>query len=149
MSNEETYPAVTDILPHRPPMLLVDVIEDLSDTHILASRLVRSDEIFFAGHFPDRPVLPGVFILEALAQSAAFLTLTRVAPEIDRSQQFLGFAGADKVRFKNAVGPDTRIEMRADLLWARRGVYRYKGTVTANSLQVLRTEFSAMTMHYS
>jgi len=98
------------IIPHRDPFILVDEVLEIDDEHIVALKNVRADEYYFKGHFPEMPVMPGVLIIESMAQAGAIIVLNK--PENKGKIAF--FAGIDKVRFKKSVFPgDTlRLEMR-------------------------------------
>lgn len=98
------------IIPHREPFILVDEVLEIDDEHIVARKHVRADEYYFKGHFPEMPVMPGVLIIESMAQAGAIVALNK--PENKGKIAF--FAGIDKVRFKKSVFPgDTlRLEVR-------------------------------------
>ena len=96
---------IREILPHRFPFLLVDRVLDFKlGKNLTAIKNVSINEPFFPGHFPERPVFPGVLILEALAQASAILASQSVEDEIEEDIIFL-FAGIDKARFKKPVEP--------------------------------------------
>ncbi|MBN1775893.1 MAG: 3-hydroxyacyl-ACP dehydratase FabZ [Clostridiales bacterium] len=98
------------IIPHREPFILVDEVLEMDGEHIIAQKHVRADEYYFKGHFPEMPVMPGVLIVESMAQAGAVVALSK--PENKGKIAF--FAGIDKVRFKKSVFPgDTlRLEVR-------------------------------------
>lgn len=114
-------------LPHRYPMLLVDrVIEFELGKRLLALKNVTINEPFFVGHFPQRPVMPGVLILEAMAQAAALLSLASAGVEIDE-KTLVYFAAIDNARFKRPVEPGDQLMMEITLLRLRQGVQRFQG----------------------
>lgn len=118
--------AIMEKLPHRYPFLLVDrVVElDLEKKTISALKNVTMNEPFFQGHFPKYPVMPGVLIMEALAQAAGILTFSLFeAPSPDT---ILLFAGIDNARFKRQVVPGDQLTLKAELLANKRGIYKYK-----------------------
>jgi 3-hydroxyacyl-[acyl-carrier-protein] dehydratase len=98
------------IIPHRDPFILVDEVLEIDNEHIIALKNVRADEYYFQGHFPEMPVMPGVLVVESMAQAGAIVALNK--PENKGKIAF--FAGIDKVRFKKSVFPgDTlRLEVR-------------------------------------
>ena len=101
---------IESIIPHREPFILVDEVLEIDDEHIVALKNVRADEYYFQGHFPEMPVMPGVLVVESMAQAGAIVALNK--PENKGKIAF--FAGIDKVRFKKSVFPgDTlRLEVR-------------------------------------
>ena len=114
-------------LPHRYPMLLVDrVLEFEIGKRLLAVKNVTINEPFFVGHFPQRPVMPGVLILEAMAQAAALLSLESAGVEIDE-KTLVYFAAIDNARFKRPVEPGDQLMMEITLLRLRQGVQRFQG----------------------
>ncbi|KQT07652.1 3-hydroxyacyl-ACP dehydratase FabZ [Ramlibacter sp. Leaf400] len=114
-------------LPHRYPILLVDRVLDLElGKSIRAIKNVTINEPFFTGHFPHRPVMPGVLMLEAMAQAAALLSFATqgVTPD-DKTVYY--FAGIDAARFKRPVEPGDQLVMDVTLERAKAGIYKFKG----------------------
>lgn len=112
-------------LPHRYPFLLVDRVLDLDPgKSIAALKNVTMNEPFFNGHFPQYPVMPGVLIIEALAQAAALLTLRTTNREADENSVYF-FVGIDNARFKKPVVPGDQLILRATILRERIGIWRY------------------------
>ena len=100
------------ILPHREPFLLIDEVVELEPgSHVVARKKVRPDEWYLSGHFPGRPIMPGVLIVEAMAQTGAVAVLSE---EENRGRLAL-FAGIDGVRFKRIVEPGDQLELTCDL----------------------------------
>lgn len=118
-------------LPHRYPLLLVDrVVELEKNVRIVALKNVTFNEPFFTGHFPHRPVMPGVLILEAMAQAAALLSFASM--DVDPGDDMVVyFAGIDGARFKRPVEPGDQLLLEASIDRVRGGIYKYKarGTV--------------------
>jgi 3-hydroxyacyl-[acyl-carrier-protein] dehydratase len=113
------------IIPHREPFLLLDEVLELEPgSHVVARKTVREDEWYLAGHFPGRPVMPGVLIVEAMAQAGAVAVL---AEEENRGRIAL-FAGIDDVRFKRVVEPGDQLELRCDIERVRGPIGRGKAT---------------------
>ncbi|GIX25137.1 MAG: 3-hydroxyacyl-[acyl-carrier-protein] dehydratase FabZ [Caldimonas sp.] len=113
-------------LPHRYPILLVDrVLEAEPGKRILALKNVSANEPFFQGHFPNRPVMPGVLMLEALAQASALLAFTSASVERDPRAVYY-FVGIDGARFKRPVEPGDQLLLDVTLDRARAGIYKFK-----------------------
>lgn len=105
---------IMEVLPHRDPILLVDeVVEILPRERIVALKHVRAEEPYFAGHFPGAPVMPGVLIIEALAQAGALL-LFREVP--DRQNKLVFFAGIDEARFRAPVFPGDTLRLEVEVI---------------------------------
>jgi 3-hydroxyacyl-[acyl-carrier-protein] dehydratase len=113
------------ILPHRDPFLLIDEVVELEPgERVVARKTVRPDEWYLAGHFPGRPVMPGVLIVEAMAQTGAVAVLSQ---EENRGRLAL-FAGIDNVRFKRIVEPGDELELECTLEAVRGPIGRGKAT---------------------
>lgn len=119
-------------LPHRYPMLLVDRVRELEkNVRILTVKNVTINEPFFNGHFPHRPVMPGVLILEAMAQSAALLSFA--SAELDPGDDtVVYFAGIDSARFKRPVEPGDQLLIEASIDRVKGGIYKYKAQATVD-----------------
>ena len=115
-------------LPHRYPILLVDRMLDLEKgKRIKALKNVTINEPFFTGHFPHRPVMPGVLMLEAMAQAAALLSFDTLGVTPDDKTVYY-FAGIDGARFKRPVEPGDQLVMDVTLERAKAGIFKFKGT---------------------
>ena len=114
-------------LPHRYPFLLVDrVLEIEKGKSIKALKNVTINEPFFVGHFPHRPVMPGVLMLEAMAQAAALLAFDTVGVRLDDNTVYY-FAGIDGARFKRPVEPGDQLIMDVELIRHKSGIFKFKG----------------------
>ena len=128
-------------LPHRYPFLLVDkVIAFEADNSLVAIKNVTANEQFFSGHFPFRPVMPGVLMIEALAQASGLLILKTMGEEFTPSNLFL-FAGVDNARFKRVVEPGDQLRLEVELLKRRRDLCKFKGTATVDGEVACVAEF--------
>ncbi len=127
-------------LPHRYPFLLVDrVIECVSGKYITALKNVTINEPFFPGHFPHRPVFPGVMILEALAQTAGILAFVTAGVYPDEHRQ-LYFVGIDNARFRRPVEPGDQLILKATLTRSIRGIWKFSTLAEVNGEEAASAE---------
>ena len=127
-------------LPHRYPFLLVDrVLELEKGVRIKALKNVTINEPFFPGHFPARPVMPGVLMLEALAQAAALLSFESLDSDPDEDT-VVYFAGIDNARFKRPVGPGDQLILEASIDRHKSGIYRYKTRATVDGFLAVEAD---------
>lgn len=132
---------IMKILPHRQPMLLIDKIMELSPEHVVGVKNVTLNEEFFRGHFPDEPVMPGVMLIEAMAQTGGVLVLKTV-PDPENYQTY--FMKIDGVKFKQKVIPGDTVVFSLNLLSPiRRGICHMKGVAYVNSKPVMEAEMMA------
>ena len=132
---------IMSMLPHRPPFLLVDKIFELSDSHVVGLKNVTMNEPFFVGHFPDAPVMPGVLIVEAMAQTGGILVLSTV-PDPENYLTF--FMKIDNVKFKQKVLPGDTLIFKCDLITPiRRGICHMQANAYANGKLVAQAELMA------
>lgn len=117
---------IKDCLPHREPFLFIDGIKRIEGNEIETYRTVRPDEFYFAGHFPGNPILPGVLMIEAIAQSGIILAL--VLDQTKKGKTPL-FAGIEQARFRRIVRPKEQLRIVVTLLSARAGVFKFSGRV--------------------
>ena len=124
--NEMDIHGILEHLPHRYPFLLVDrVVECEPGKSIHAYKNITINEPFFTGHFPHHPVLPGVLIMEALAQAAGILSFKTMGEKPDENSVFY-FVGIDKARFKKPVTAGDQLHLHVEVLRQMRGIWRYK-----------------------
>ena len=128
------------MLPHRYPFLLVDRVLELEVERVLTLKNVTVNEQFFAGHFPGKPVMPGVLILEALAQSAAILALGIIG---ERRSLFM-LTGVDKVRFRRPVVPGDQLKMEVRLVKHHQPLWKMRGEARVDDELAAEAELSAM-----
>ena len=146
MSNEELHPLnikeIMDLLPHRYPFLLVDRVVDYTYTEekkvLKAIKNVSINEPFFHGHFPGKPVMPGVLILEALAQATGILSFKVIGKPKDDELYY--FAAIDNARFKRPVFPGDQLVLDVELLREVKGIAKFTGVASVDGKVVCTAE---------
>jgi len=132
--------AIMQQLPHRYPFLLVDrVLECLPGERILALKNVTYNEAYFTGHFPQRPVMPGVLLIEALAQAAGILAFKSAGVLADKSTRFY-LVAIDKARFRKPVEPGDQVMLKVALLRAFNGIWKFHGIAEVDAAEVASAE---------
>lgn len=133
---------IMNLIPHRYPLLLVDrIIEIEPKIRIVGIKNVTINEEFFQGHFPGRPVMPGVMIVEAMAQTGGVLIMQEFD---DISQYVIFFMSIDKVKFRRPVVPGDQLRMEVEVMFFRRKVCRLKGRAFVDGDLVAEAEFSSI-----
>ena len=115
---------IREILPHRYPMLLVDRILEISDKRVVGIKNVTASEPYFQGHFPDYPIMPGVLVVEAMAQCGGVLALRRMP---DSSRKVVLFASIDACRFRAPVTPGDQLRLELEVLRRRGAAIKMQG----------------------
>jgi 3-hydroxyacyl-[acyl-carrier-protein] dehydratase len=129
---------IQKILPHRYPFLLVDAVEEMErQKRIVAIKNITVNEYFFQGHFPGKPIMPGVLILESMAQTSGVLILHEIA---DRAKKLLYFAGIDKARFRRPVVPGDQLKLEATVLNWRGTICKFGCRASVNGDLVAEAE---------
>lgn len=131
---------IKKLLPHRYPLLLVDrVLTWEANKSITAIKNVTVNEEFFNGHFPHKPVMPGVLMIEAMAQTAAILSFLTMNIKPDENS-VVYFVGIDNARFKRPVGPGDQLKMDVEILRVSRGIWKYKAVGSVDGQVAVEAE---------
>lgn len=134
---------IKKLIPHRAPMLLIDRVENIiPDTEATGIKAVSGNEPYFLGHFPDFPVMPGVLIVEAVAQTASVMVAATTSDFTDGKLVF--FTTIEKARFRQPVRPGDVLEMRVVKTAAKGPLWKFNGIAKVNGKAVAEVEFGAM-----
>jgi 3-hydroxyacyl-[acyl-carrier-protein] dehydratase len=129
--------AIRDILPHRYPMLLVDAIVELEEERIVGIKNVTVNEPFFVGHFPDYPVMPGVLIVEAMAQVAGVLVLNQIP---DRKNKLVLLVSVEGAKFRRPVLPGNQLRIEMKVAKRKATVAKMFGQATVDGVVVAEAQ---------
>jgi len=132
--------AIRALLPHRYPMLLVDRVLEIGADAIVAEKLVSVNEPFFPGHFPSRPVYPGVLVLESLAQVAGIWAFSR---EPEHRGRGVALVGVDHARFRRPVGPGDTLRLEVRIVKRRRDLFIFDGSASVTGEEVAEARLLA------
>jgi len=134
---------IVDMIPHRYPFLMIDrMVDVVADTSATGIKNVSINEFFFQGHFPSRPVMPGVLIIESMAQSAAVLVVHTLGSEFEGKLVY--FMAVDNARFRKPVVPGDTLHVHVRKLKQRGPVWKFSSEVTVDDALVAEATFSAM-----
>lgn len=137
---------IMQILPHRYPMLMIDRLVDIVPGESgVGIKNVSYNEQFFPGHFPQAPVMPGVLIVEAMAQAAA--AYTAYTEELDVENKIVLFMGVDKARFRKPVVPGDQLRIEVKTAHKRPPVWKFEGVARVDGNKVAEAQFAAMLAH--
>ncbi|MEB3754250.1 3-hydroxyacyl-ACP dehydratase FabZ [Acinetobacter sp. MD2(2019)] len=130
---------IREYLPHRYPFLLVDRVTEITENSITGYKNVSINEEFLQGHFPEYPIMPGVLIIEALAQVSGVLGFV-MNNETPKPGSLFLFAGAEKIRFKKQVVAGDQLVLKAELIMQKRGIYKYNCTASVDGVVATTAE---------
>jgi len=135
--------AIMTLIPHRFPMLLVDRVEDLvPDRSAKGIKAVTINEPFFQGHFPARPIMPGVLIVEALAQTAGVLAVRSLG--LENANKLVYFMAIDEAKFRSPVEPGVLMELHVEFVQKRATVCKFAGRAVVDGKVAAQANFTAM-----
>lgn len=147
-TNQVGYAEITKMIPHRYPFLLIDKVIDLqSYKSAVGIKNVTINEPFFQGHFPMHPVMPGVLIVEAMAQTAGvhvIWSMEQEKPETAGKDRLVYFMSVESAKFRKPVGPGDQLHLHVEALQGRRNVWKYKSFAKVNDITVAEATYSAM-----
>ena len=133
---------IKELIPHRDPFLFVDTCEIIIPGHHGKSeKLFSANEYFFKGHFPDNPIVPGVIIVEAMAQTAGIVVSYKLREFKEKSVLFMS---VNKAKFRKPIRPDEKVLFEVKFINSVRDVYKFEGTCYKEDIKVSEAEFSAM-----
>lgn len=133
---------IEKIIPHRGHMRLIDEIREFDDTHGVGIHYVRDDEFWCAGHFPGKPIMPGVLQIEAMAQTACFVALHYIGATDGNTLGY--FTTMDKIRFSHMVKPGDVLELHVDILGSKMRLFKFHGVAMVDGIKVAEATFSAI-----
>lgn len=131
--------AIKQFLPHRYPFLLIDRVIEITDKSLTAIKNVTANELFFLGHFPSQSVMPGVLLIESLAQASGIL-IYKILNKLPEKELYY-LAGVDKARFKRLVIPGDQLRINVEIEKHRLDLWKFKGTVSVDDEIACTAEF--------
>jgi len=133
---------IKNLIPHRDPFLFVDTCEIIiPGEHAKSEKLFSANEYFFKGHFPGNPIVPGVIIIEAMAQTAGIVVSYKLKEFKDKSVLFMS---VNKAKFRKPIFPDEKVLFEVKFINSVRDVYKFEGNCYKGDVKVSEAEFSAM-----
>ena len=135
--------SVMEVLPHRDPMLFIDRVLDGDETSLHAQTRVDPDWPVFKGHFPDLPIMPGVLLIETIAQAGSLILGLKGAVS---DGSFVGFTGVEQAKFRRAVKPNDMMDVHVTLTRERRGFYKVEGKIDVEAELAAEVKFAAAQM---
>ena len=144
MKNKElNLNAIKKLIPHRKPMLMIDKVTSIIPfVSAIGVKNIKNNEFFFKGHFPKRPIMPGIFIIEALAQTASVLVMHSLSLKYDK--KFVYFMSIEGAKFRKPVFPNCKLNLNVKRKQHRKLVWKFSGEAKVNNFIVANATFSAM-----
>ncbi len=133
---------IKKLIPHRDPFLFIDSCEIIvAGEHGKSEKLFSEDEFFFKGHFPDKPIVPGVIIVEAMAQTAGIVVSYKLREFKEKSVLFMS---VNKAKFRKPILPNEKVSFEVKFMNSVRDVYKFEGKCFKDNVKISEAEFSAM-----
>ena len=144
MKNKElNLNSIKKLIPHRKPMLMIDKVTSIIPfVSAIGVKNIKNNEYFFKGHFPKRPIMPGIFIIEALAQTASVLVMHSLSLKYDK--KFVYFMSIEGAKFRKPVFPNCKLNLNVKRKQHRKLVWKFSGEAKVNNFIVANATFSAM-----
>ena len=144
MKNKElNLNSIKKLIPHRKPMLMIDKVTSIIPfVSAIGVKNIKNNEYFFKGHFPKRPIMPGVFIIEALAQTASVLVMHSLS--LKYNKKFVYFMSIESAKFRKPVFPNCKLNLNVKRKQHRKLVWKFSGEAKVNNFKVANATFSAM-----
>ena len=144
MKNKElNLNSIKKLIPHRKPMLMIDKVTSIIPfVSAIGVKDIQNNEFFFDGHFPKRPIMPGVFIIEALAQTASVLVMHSLS--LKYNKKFVYFMSIESAKFRKPVFPNCKLNLNVKRKQHRKLVWKFSGEAKVNNFKVANATFSAM-----
>ena len=144
MKNKElNLNSIKKLIPHRKPMLMIDkVISIIPFVSATGVKNIKNNDFFFKGHFPKRPIMPGIFIIEALAQTASVLVMHSLS--LKYNKKFVYFMSIESAKFRKPVFPNCKLNLNVKRKQHRKLVWKFSGEAKVNNFKVANATFSAM-----
>jgi 3-hydroxyacyl-[acyl-carrier-protein] dehydratase len=141
-----TLRPIKDVLPHREPFLFLDEIVDMTETSIIARRTVKLEEPQFLGHYPGKPIMPGVLLCETVLQAGAYLMASKLEAEVGKqsAEQVPVVTRMNNVKFRKMVKPGDALEIHAELERSMMGAHMMKGSIRSGGKLVASLDFVVM-----
>ncbi len=144
MKNKElNLNSIKKLIPHRKPMLMIDKVTSIIPfVSAIGVKNIKNNEFFFKGHFPKRPIMPGIFIIEALAQTASVLVMHSLS--LKYNKKFVYFMSIESAKFRKPVFPNCKLNLNVKRKQHRKLVWKFSGEAKVNNFKVANATFSAM-----
>jgi len=144
MKNKElNLNSIKELIPHRKPMLMIDKVTSIIPfVSAIGVKNIKNNEYFFKGHFPKRPIMPGIFIIEALAQTASVLVMHSLS--LNYNKKFVYFMSIESAKFRKPVFPNCKLNLNVKRKQHRKLVWKFSGEAKVNNFKVANAIFSAM-----